>query len=101
MNVISRPAIRNATAKHPDAAEWLDSWWYVAKAARWESLHDVHAIYASADQVGQCLVFNVHGNKYRFVVRVKYADTLQRGTIWIKDFLTHAEYSKERWKGNC
>ena len=39
------------------------------------------------------------GNKYRLIVGVKYADDAQQGTLWVKHFLTHAEYSKNRWKG--
>jgi len=70
------------------------------KAGR-ESLHDVRVVYPSADQVGGCLVFNACGNKYRLIVGLKYADQVQWGTLWFKHFLTHAEYDKAQWKGDC
>lgn len=101
MHVIARPTIRQAIARHPEAAEWLQQWWRLATRARWENLHDVRAVYPSADQVGRCLVFNAHGNKYHLIIRVKYADSLQRGTLWVGPFLTHAQYDKGRWKGDC
>ena len=41
------------------------------------------------------------GNRYRLIVGVKYADEVQHGTVWVKHFLTHAEYSKGHWKRDC
>ena len=52
------PAIREAQRRYPDAVDWLDSWWQVAKLARWQSLHDVRVTYPATDQVEDCLVFN-------------------------------------------
>jgi mRNA interferase HigB len=101
MHVISRAAIKAATVRHPSAAGWLEQWWRHATKTRWQSLHDVRLVYPSADQVGRCLVFNACGNRFRLIVSVKYADEVQRGTLWVKYFLTHAEYSKSDWKGDC
>ena len=101
MHVIARPAIRQASNRHRDAEGWLESWLVTAERARWESLEDVRRDYPSADQYDRCLVFNARGNRYRFVVRVSYADEYQRGTLLIKHFLTHAEYDKDRWKEDC
>ena len=101
MNVISRPAIREAQQQYPDATDWLENWWQVAKLAQWQSLHDVHATYPAADQVGRCLVFNVRGNKDRLIVGVTYATEERGGTLFVKGFLTHAEYTKGHWKGYC
>src|SRR5262249_1878135 len=91
VNVISRPAIRAAQDRHADAREWLDEWWVIAKAARWQDLSHVQETYPKTDQVGQCLVFNVKGNKYRLIVGVLYATEEKGGTLFIKHFLTHAE----------
>ncbi len=101
MNVISRPAIDKTIRRYPDVANWLNNWWRVAKAERWESIYDVRAAYSQTDQVGCCLVFNVRGNRYRLIVRVGYANQWSGGTLWIKHFLTHAEYDKNEWKGDC
>jgi mRNA interferase HigB len=101
MNVIARPAIDAAIQRHADADGWLENWWTTTKTARWESLHDVRREYPSADQVGRCLVFNARGNRYRLIVRVVYADQWQNGTVFLKQFLTHAEYDRGNWKGSC
>ena len=101
MHVISRPKITHAKQRHPNAAQWLDNWWHVATSLRWESLHDVRVVYPATDHVGRCLAFDACGNDYRLIVGVKYADRFQRGTLWVKHFLTHAEYDKQGWKGDC
>ena len=40
------------------------------------------------------IVFNVRGNSYRLVARVHY----DYGRVYLKQVLTHADYSKDRWK---
>ena len=101
VNVLSRPAIDAAIARHPDAAGWLETWWATAKSARWENLRVVSLDYPAADQYERCLIFNARGNKYRMIVRIVYADQWQNGTVFVKHFLTHAEYDKDLWKGVC
>src|SRR5688572_4367343 len=101
MHVIARPRLKQFMRRHADARDWLDSWWKIAKAARWTSLNDVKRTYASVDQYGRCLIFNVGGNNYRFIVTVKYERPAAMGVLYIKDFLTHAEYDEDRWKGAC
>ncbi len=101
MHVIARPAISKAQHDFPDALKWLDVWWMLASKVRWEKLEDVRVDYPSADQVERCLVFNVCGTKYRFIVKVSYANQWTNGTLFAKHFLTHAEYDKDRWKKDC
>jgi mRNA interferase HigB len=100
MNVISRPAILVAAQRHPQAAEWLNAWWKVAKSQQWTNLSDVRAVYPSADQVGGCLIFDAPKG-CRLVVGVMWADETKNGTLFVKHFLTHAEYDKDKWKKGC
>jgi mRNA interferase HigB len=93
--------IRSFCERHADAREWLEEWWRIATKAKWTSLNDVRLIYASTDQVGKCLVFNARGNKYRLIARVSYRNEFSRGTLLVKEFLTHAEYNEDRWKRGC
>ena len=44
--------------------------------------------------VGRLAIFNVKCNHYRLIVRMEFRS--QR--IYIKEFLTHAEYDKGAWK---
>jgi mRNA interferase HigB len=43
---------------------------------------------------GALAVFNIKGNHYRLIVRVEFP----RQRLFIKEFLTHAEYNKGAWK---
>ncbi len=40
------------------------------------------------------IVFNLGGTKYRLITALHY----DRGIAYILRFLTHADYSKARWK---
>jgi len=76
----------------------LDSWYRIAKLARWESLEDVRQTYPHADgvivgkgdQKRVHTVFNIGGNDFRLITEIFYDDR----TV----LLTHAEYDKEDWK---
>lgn len=39
-------------------------------------------------------IFNIGGKDFRLVVSIKYRWRM----VYVRDFLTHAEYSKESWK---
>jgi mRNA interferase HigB len=101
MHVISRPAKLDAQRRHSSSRTWLDNWWSVATKARWENLHQVQVDYAGTDQVGSCLVFIACGNHFRLICCVTYANEWTRGLLYVKHFLTHAEYDKGKWKADC
>jgi len=50
--------------------------------------------FPSADQVGKLTVFNIGGNKVRLIAAIHY----NRGKIYIRAVLTHAEYDEQRWR---
>lgn len=99
MNVISRPAIAEAQRSHPRCRGWLDAWWKNAKREQWTNLDDVRRTYVSADQVGSYLIFDAPEAK-RLIVGVRYAskNLARGGTLFVKCFLTHAEYERGHWK---
>jgi mRNA interferase HigB len=85
--------------KHPNAARYLEIWRTVVKAATWRNLMEVRRTYPGTDSVKvssgrQVQVFNVCGNEYRLIVAVHF----NRQIVYTLRFLTHAEYSKDRWK---
>ena len=47
-----------------------------------------------ADQVGEALVFNIRGNRYRLIATVFYPAR----TTYLKALLTHNEYDREEWE---
>ena len=100
MHIIARPAIGEAKRRHPQCSNWLDNWWRTAGRAVWRHLHDVRRDYPSADQVGDCLVFDAPGVK-GLICNVHYATNERQGTLYVRCFLTHPEYDRDDWKDVC
>ena len=99
MRILKEAFLVQAGKEYPKARGYLEIWRKTVKAAAWQSLPDVRRSYPSADlvKVGsgrQVLVFNVCGNDYRLVVAAHF----NRQIIYTLLFMTHAEYSKDRWK---
>lgn len=94
MRVISRRALVDFGKRHAGSAVALDAWYRVAKAAHWQNLVDVQRTFASAEAVGDLTVFNVKGNTYRLIARIRY--DLQ--ILYVRAVLTHAQYDKDDWK---
>ncbi len=63
-------------------------------AAAWTNLAQLKADFPSADYVPPFTVFNVKENKYRLIAVIDYAERV----VVVRSFLTHATYSKGRWK---
>ena len=53
----------------------LETWFKIAKRATWSNFSEARAIFPHADAVGTCVVFNIGGNKYRLIARLRYAST--------------------------
>lgn len=94
MHVISYKRIREFVAIHRDAKSSLSAWFKIANKANWQNLADVKEVYPSADVVGRYTVFNIAGNKYRLIARVRY----QSQTLFIIAIMTHKEYDLGEWK---
>lgn len=99
MRIIREPFLVEVARQYPKAAKYLEAWRAVVRQARWESLADVRRLYNSADAVTvksnrTVVVFNVCGNAYRLITAIHY----NRGIVYTLRFLTHAEYSKDKWK---
>jgi mRNA interferase HigB len=100
MWIVSLKAIRDFwTSGHAKAEAPLREWYKLAKAAEWSSLADVRKMFPSADSVmvesgKSVVVFNVGGNNYRLITAIHY--NLEK--VFILRVLTHAEYSKNKWK---
>lgn len=90
MRVIKRSRLVQYWTRHPTAKAGLRAWYAEVRAASWKSFGDVRASYNSVDAVKDRLVFNIGGNNYRLVVRVKYPVKL----VFVRWFGTHAEYDK-------
>ena len=99
MRIIKRSMLAAYGERNPQAEFGLLHWHKLAKAGRWTSLQDVRATFPHADAVTvgsgrNVVVFNIAGNKYRLITAIHY----NRQLVFTLMVLTHAEYSKERWK---
>jgi mRNA interferase HigB len=94
MHVISRKKLREAWTVIPELEKPLRAWANVAEKANWERFSDVRAALKSVDQVDRFCVFNILGNRYRLICVIQY----NRGKVYVRHVLTHAEYDRGRWK---
>lgn len=99
VRIIGESALKDWARRYPDAAGWLRNWAKCVQGAAWSNLGEVRGTYPHADGVKvasgkDATVFNVSGNKYRLITAMHY----NRGIVFVMMFLTHAEYSRERWK---
>jgi mRNA interferase HigB len=99
VRIIKRSTVRDFARRSPTAAASLDRWLTLIEAGRWERLADLNRVFPGADEVvvqsgRRVVVFNIGGNNYRLIAAVHY----NRQRVFVLRFMTHAEYSKNRWK---
>lgn len=94
VRVISKRGLWLRAAKFADVKSALRVWLETAEFADWSSLQDIRLSFPATDLVGRLAIFNVKGNRYRLIVRIEFHSR----RIYIKEFLTHAEYDKGAWK---
>ena len=94
MHIITRRRINEFSALHPDSKGPLCAWYAIVEKTAFKSMSELRKTFASADRVGDKVIFNIGGNKYRLIAAVHF----NRGKLYIRDILTHAEYDKGGWK---
>ncbi len=94
MHVISRKALREFSQRHPDSKTALDTWFRLISTNYFESFHALRKIFPSADKVGNLIVFNIGGNKYRLIASIHF----NRQKVYVRHILTHNEYNRGKWK---
>lgn len=93
MRIVSHRRLKEfyETGGREDARLPLERWYDIAEKAQWSNLSEIKTDFLSVDYVGnQHYVFNIHGNKYRLVVVVKFTI----GYIFIRWVGTHSDYDK-------
>ena len=94
MNIISRNAITAFTDKHQQSKSSFDTWYNLVKKSKFKNFNEVKALFRSADYFKGKVIFNIGGNNHRLIAKIRY----QTGVLYIRHILTHAEYSKNKWK---
>ena len=96
MRVISRKRLREFWESHANSKTPLKAWYAIANSAEWTCWDDLEEVFPNADQVGNCVVFNIGGNNYRLIARMRYPVY-----VYVLKIMTHAEYNKDRWPKEC
>ena len=94
MHIITRKRLLGFSNKYPDSAEPLDRWYRIVKHSNYNSFAELRKTFPQADQVGNLVVFNIGGNKYRLIAYVVFSAK----RIYIRHILTHSAYDKGNWK---
>jgi mRNA interferase HigB len=92
MRIISRRTLREHWERHGrgDSQAPLTDWYNIVRRAEWADPDAVKRQFRSASFVGDRIVFNVAGNKYRLVVGVDY----RFRTVYVKWIGSHREYDE-------
>ena len=94
MHLISRKKPRDFSKKHPASKSAIEAWIRVVAKTEWENFAQLRQTFGSVDRVGQFYVFNIGGNKYRIITAIHF----NRGKLFVRHVLTHAEYDQDKWK---
>lgn len=101
MRIISKARLRQFW-ESPDCGDSegpLRAWFtHVSnKTIAWQNWSDVRSSFRNADLVGNCVVFNIGGNKYRLITRILYPSQ----KVFVLRVMTHAAYDQDKWKQEC
>jgi mRNA interferase HigB len=94
MHIITRKRLLEFSEKHPDSSESLDRWYRIIKRSSYDKFSELRNTFPQADKVGNFIVFNIGGNKYRLIAYIVF----QTKKVYIRQILTHSEYDKDKWK---
>lgn len=94
MKVLGRDKLTRFYRKHANAKPALEAWFAEAndKDASWKTPQNIKDRYRSTDFLADNrVIFNIKGNHYRLVVKVRY----QNGLVIVEWVGTHAQYDKQ------
>lgn len=93
MRIIARKTLKEfwKEPEYVDSEQALKAWFDEANQAKWQTPNDIKAQYKSASILKESrVVFNIHGNKYRLIVKINYDFSV----IYIRFVGTHKQYDK-------
>ncbi len=96
MWIVKESQLKELWKRCPEAKGPLVAWIKEIGTARYENPAQLRARYRSADFVSDKVIFNIGGNKYRLIVRFKYARPSSNpplhGIAFVVFVGTHDEY---------
>ncbi len=94
MHIISRKALRQFGENHPNSQNPLSRWYKIVSNSEFGGFNELRTAFPSADKVGDLVVFNIGGNKYRLIASIHF----NRNKVYVRHVLTHSEYDRGAWK---
>src|SRR3989338_5790966 len=96
MHVISKKKLKDFWEQHADSKKPLEAWFKIIRASRYQTLNELRRTFPKADKVGDRIVFDIGGNKYRLVAVIHF----NRFKVYVRHVLTHQQYDydQEAWK---
>jgi len=94
VHIISRKRLRDFWKEHPDSEIPLKAWFKIVGSADYQNFNELKRSFSKADKVGDKIVFDIGGNKYRLIAAIHF----NRSKVYIRSVLTHKEYDKGGWK---
>jgi mRNA interferase HigB len=89
--IFAKSTLREFWEAHPDAEQYLKTWFDTAMSSTWKSPNEVKRTYANASILKEGrIVFNIKGNTYRLVAKINF----DKQWIFIKFIGTHDEYAR-------
>jgi mRNA interferase HigB len=100
MRIISKRRLREfwRMPGHENSEAALLEWYDTVRDCdlAWHNFAEIKATYASASIFQDCVIFNIGGNKYRLIARLRYPSI-----VYVVHVLTHRDYDKGSWKADC
>ncbi len=95
MHIVTKKALKKFYEIYPDAENPLLRWFRVLSKTDYSNFSELKSLFSnSVDKVGDKMVFNIAGNKYRLIASIHF----NRKKVYIRHILTHSEYDKGSWK---
>jgi mRNA-degrading endonuclease HigB of HigAB toxin-antitoxin module len=69
-------------------------WFKIMQQHDFTTFEALRVTFSTADKVGDFIVFNIGGNKYRLITAIHF----NRRKVYIRHVLTHQEYDRGAWK---
>ena len=94
MHIISRKRLKEFWTRHQNSQKPLDVWFRIIDRNIFETFNELKKVFPAADKVGNKVVFNIGGNKYRLITSIHF----NRRKVFIRHILTHDEYAQGGWQ---
>lgn len=89
--IFAKSTLREFWLKHPDAEQYLKTWYDTAMNSVWKSPGEIKKTYANASILKDSrIVFNIKGNSFRLVAKFNF----EKQWIFIRFIGTHEEYNR-------